>query len=241
MEFLKQFRHHIFSIFRLVRRHYRESTALLRSEAVVNHRVDERSRIADMVLPKGGIGAEIGVFTGLFSRALARITEPRMLYLVDGWETIWGERYPNWGPYTAEGRLKTRTAMNAAIRRTAFLQDRVVIVVGNGQEWLASLEDSFLDWVYLDTMHTYEGTLAELSLIAPKLKPGGVILCDDCHPDPAALHHGAFVAITEFCRTTEFEIFHMANLQAALRRTPPESHIRKKQESGQKNLQLGTS
>ena len=37
--------------------------------------------------------------------------------------------------------------MNAAIRRTKFLRDRVEIVVARGQEWLPSLEDSFLDWV----------------------------------------------------------------------------------------------
>lgn len=161
---------------------------------------------------------------GIAPTNLVKIKGLTGLFGADGWHEIWGERYPNWGNYTAKGKLKTSTAMNAAIRRTKFVRDRVEIVVARGQEWLPSLEDSFLDWVYLDTVQTYEATLAELLLIAPKLKPDGVILCDDCNPDPTALHNGAFVAVTEFCRTTEFEVFFMANLQAALQRSPQADH-----------------
>lgn len=84
---------------------------------------------------------------GIAPTNLVKIKGLTGLFGADGWHEIWGERYPNWGNYTAKGKLKTSTAMNAAIRRTKFLRDRVEIVVARGQEWLPSLEDSFLDWV----------------------------------------------------------------------------------------------
>ncbi len=35
------------------------------------------------------------------------------------------------------------------------------------------------DWIYLDTDHSYETTLSELRLAAPKLKPGGLLAGHD--------------------------------------------------------------
>ena len=83
--------------------------SLIRSEMTTDHRISDRRFLADM-LPKGGIGAEIGVFTGLFSTVLLEIARPKKIYFVDPW---WGEltapTIPTGGATpTMEGYLRRR-------------------------------------------------------------------------------------------------------------------------------------
>ena len=92
--------------------------SLIRSEMTTDHRISDRRFLADM-LPKGGIGAEIGVFTGLFSTVLLEIARPKKIYFVDPWWQAYGPNYPNWGCYTDYGRLSTKAAYETALRRTA--------------------------------------------------------------------------------------------------------------------------
>jgi hypothetical protein len=200
---------------------YSRFPALKEAESNINHRSEKRERIARRVLPKEGVGAEIGVFTGLFSPQLYRAASPRKLYLVDPWHTLFGEHYPSWGAYTAFGQLKTEAAIEAVKARTRAFSDNASLVVDLSLNWLPTLPDGHLDWVYLDSSHRYEDTLQELAAIAPKLKAGGVILCDDCQADPQGRHHGCFRAIRDFTRQGEFEIFLLEHSQAALRRSAP--------------------
>lgn len=198
---------------------YSRFPALKEAESSINSRPEKRERIARRVLPKEGVGAEIGVFTGLFSPLLYKAASPRKLYLVDPWHTLFGERYPSWGAYTAFGRLETEAAMEAVKARTRAFSEKVSLVTDISLNWLPTLPDDHLDWVYLDSSHGYDDTLQELTAIAPKLKAGGVILCDDCQADPHGRHHGCFRAIRDFTRQGEFEIFLLEHAQAALRRS----------------------
>jgi hypothetical protein len=61
---------------------------------------------------RGGVG---GV-QGKFSRHILQIAKPRELDLVDVWWLEYGEHYPNWGPYSDYGNLKTKDAYNQTIR-----------------------------------------------------------------------------------------------------------------------------
>lgn len=198
---------------------YSRYPALEEAETSVNHRTEPRWKIARSVLPKGGIGVEIGVFTGLFSPLLFEVAQPSKMYLLDPWHTLFGERYPNWGAYTAFGKLETEAAMDAVRARIAPYSDKVEIVVARSLDWLPTLPDNSLDWVYLDSSHAYTETLLELAAISPKLKTTGVILCDDCRTDPKSKHHACFRAIRDFTRQGAFEIFHLESSQAALRRS----------------------
>jgi len=47
----------------------------------------------------------------------------------------------------------------AAVARTKSSTTEVIPVVINSIVWTRSVPDSFLDWVYLDTSHSYEDTL----------------------------------------------------------------------------------
>ena len=198
---------------------YNVHRPLAEAEASFNHKIEARGKIASKALPKNGVGAEIGVFTGIFSRVLAAITSPRKLYLVDPWHTKFGECFPPWGAYTAFGKLETKYAMEAARLRTAHLGDRVEVIAARSLDWLPTLPDRHLDWVYLDSTHGYDATLAELHAIAPRLRLGGIIMCDDCPPATTARHHGVFRAVRDFTRLGCFEIVHMQSQQAVLRQS----------------------
>ena len=152
--------------------------------------------------PRAAVCAEIGVFRGEFTRHIVRITKPRQLHLIDGWWTLYGDRFPDWGPYTDHGRLPTRQAHDEA-RRAA---PDATVHVGDDIEILAGFPDHQFDWVYLDSSHEYEHTTAELAILARKLKPRGLILGDDWHEDPSHLHAGVTKAVRETCAASEWRL-----------------------------------
>ncbi|MDG2001939.1 MAG: class I SAM-dependent methyltransferase [Novosphingobium sp.] len=180
---------------------------LLRTELFASHRVRERQFITDM-LPKGGVGAEIGVFTGMFSTVLLDRACPREIYFVDVWWKEFGPRYPDWGRYTDRGRLGTKTAYRAAAKRIAKHAGdaRVELLVDYSAKFLAELPDHYLDWAYLDTSHSYEQTLEEVSLLQKKLKPGGILVGDDWNESPGHHHYGLSQAVNEVLASGGFRL-----------------------------------
>jgi hypothetical protein len=166
-----------------------------------DHRVEERRTILRFIAP-GTVGAEIGVFTGLFSEFILQNASPRMLHLVDPWWNAWGDFFPDSDNYTDHGRLSTRIAQEAALARAQRASRTCVVQcdVAFSVDWLAQQEDGSLDWVYLDSSHTYEDTIEELELLRRKVRPGGYILGDDFYPDPSDPEFGVFRAVHEAIR-----------------------------------------
>ena len=149
------------------------------------------------MLPKGGIGAEIGVFRGEFTPDIIRVTQPLELHLIDGWWELYGACFPDWGEYTDHGRLTTRGAFDEARRRTSG--EPVTFHVGDDLSILPTFEDHFFDWVYLDTSHQYEHTLEELEILDHKVSR--IIMGDDWREDPEAFdpNAGGARAVRAFC------------------------------------------
>jgi hypothetical protein len=178
--------------------------SILKAELCINHRVKNRLFVLGFI-QTGSVGAELGVFTGLFSSRLARHPNPLRVTFVDPWWTLYGDHYPDWGRYTDFGRLKTRAAYAVAKRR--ILQHRMpnrFLEVASSYDWLAAQADESLDWVYLDSTHSYEGTKKELFLLDRKLKHGGLILGDDW--TDRGPHRGVFEAVNEFVKQSNFEV-----------------------------------
>lgn len=180
--------------------------ALWRAELSCNHRVRERDHVAKL-LPRGAVGAELGVFTGLFSARLLEIARPREIYFVDVWWQHFGEHYPDWGRYTAHGRLRTRVAHAAARRRIERQRrdSRAHVIVDTTTDFLARLPEGHLDWAYLDTSHAYDETRGELAALRTRLKPGGLLVGDDWVEDPQAVHGGLATAVREAVAAGAFE------------------------------------
>lgn len=180
---------------------------LLFAELAIDHRVRSRVFVAEM-MPKHGVGAEIGVFSGLFSSVLLKLAKPREMYFADCWWKGFGDRFGDWGPYTAHGRLTTRAAYTAAMNRIARQggDTQCHVVVDDSAAFLESLPERHLDWVYLDSGPHYEQSALELQLLATRLKPGGLLVGDDWNDDPAVPHFGLTRAITEAIAAGRFDL-----------------------------------
>jgi hypothetical protein len=179
---------------------------ILRAELRVRHRVKSRLFILDFI-PPNSVGAELGVFTGLFSSVLAREQKIFVVAFVDPWWKAFGEHYPDWGAYTDYGRINTRNAFEIARKRIlrCGLPNRTVEVYSS-YEWLQNQPNNSLDWVYLDSTHSYEGTKRELELLNLKIKDTGMIFGDDWQFDRNHRHHGVCLAVNESLKSSNFEL-----------------------------------
>jgi hypothetical protein len=162
------------------------------------------------ILPKGSVGAEIGVFKGEFTAHILRTVKPKELHLIDAWWLLYGEYYPDWGAYTEFGRLRTKDAFESAKRVVARLDRRnaAVFHIDDDVGCLEGFGDFYFDWVYLDSSHEYAHTKKELAVLKRKVRRGGLITGDDWQPDPNHAHHGLCRAVQEFCHGCDWELVH---------------------------------
>jgi nucleoside-diphosphate-sugar epimerase len=165
------------------------------------------------LLGQGGVGAELGVFRGELSRHILNIARPRELHLVDCWWLRYGDVYPNWGSYTTYGRLETRRAhadvLDVVDSHSGMA--RVFVHVGDAAEYLQGMPAAYFDWIYLDTSHEYEQSVAELAAMAASVKPEGLITGHDWQEHPSHRHHGLCRAVREFCRSQGWDVVHLDN------------------------------
>ena len=112
-----------------------------------------------------GIVAELGVDEGDFSQKILDTAKPELLYLIDTWGT---SRYGETKAKKVNERFKNQIE-NGSLK----------ILRGLSTEKLAEFDDASLDWVYIDTDHSYETTLQELRLAEKKVGPDGFICGHD--------------------------------------------------------------
>lgn len=157
------------------------------------------------LLPKGGIGAEIGVFRGHFSDLICQIAQPKKLYLVDPWTTL-GETF-GWGKeYTAFDTLPTKVAREDARAHVARHPGIDCVIIESTYPKCAAEITDQLDFAYLDASHKYEPTLRELRAMSKQVKPGGFLIGDDWDPRPDSQHHGVWQALQTFIAEGDWKL-----------------------------------
>jgi hypothetical protein len=158
------------------------------------------NRVRREILAAGGIGAEIGVHKGGFSRVLLDHARPSRLHLMDAWY-LEGEEW-TWGA----GNRSTIAALVNIIGhyQRELISGQVVLNIGWDLDLLPAFPDGYFDWVYLDTSHQYEQTAKELELLRTKVKATGIISGDDWYASPADPHHGVFKAVNEFIEKSPY-------------------------------------
>ncbi|MEJ7585307.1 MAG: class I SAM-dependent methyltransferase [Acidimicrobiales bacterium] len=177
-----------------------------------------RSHVLARHLPANGVGAEIGVHKGRFTKHLLETLSPRELHLIDPWYL--GGLEWSWGG----GDRSTANALAAIVKRYSneLARRQLVIDVGYDLDVLRSYADATFDWVYLDSTHQYEHTQAELRLLQAKVKPGGFISGDDWQVDTSHKHHGVFRAVKEFVEARPAQLVYAGedDLQWVVRLSP---------------------
>lgn len=176
----------------------------------------KRASFVEQILPKNGIGAELGVHRGYFSPMLMELTIVTKLHLIDPWYFL--TSHWHWG----SGNRSTVEALIKILQRfkSEIESGRVLVHVGDDLQILPTFPDQYFDWVYIDSSHAYEHTRDELQILDSKVKDIGVIAGDDWQPDPSHQLHGVYKAVNEFVNFGNYEIVYSdsSNAQWAIKR-----------------------
>lgn len=165
----------------------------LRKINVRNARVlHNRDALVHQMTTNGNV-AEIGVNRGKFSKAILSINQPKTLHLIDSWGS---SRYGS-----AEEEF-VRSKFSDEIT-----DGTVVINKGFSTEILNQFENSYFDWVYIDSDHGYKVTREELLILDSKIKKGGIIAGHDytIRSRKKARKYGVIEAVHEFCSIKGYE------------------------------------
>jgi len=155
--------------------------------------ISDRHTLLEL-LPKHGICAELGVANGDFTEAIFTINQPKKLHLVDIWQS---ERYNDDLYNNVCRKFDNQLAAGQCQIHRKLSTDAVL-----------DFPDSYFDWIYIDTTHSYKLTKEELTLYASKIKPGGVIAGHDYTMGNwrSQLRYGVMEAVHEFCQTAGYRI-----------------------------------
>jgi predicted O-methyltransferase YrrM len=129
-------------------------------------------------MPRGGRCAEIGVWNGAFSQSILEVTAPRELVLIDPWELLAEQDESAWTHKRHKDHAFMKS-MQEHVANSYGALSHVKIRKGFSQDVLATFEDGYFDWVYVDGNHRYEAVRADLRLAFQKVRPGGIIAGDD--------------------------------------------------------------
>jgi hypothetical protein len=146
--------------------------------------ISHRNNITN-ILPYNSVGCEIGVFEGNFSEQLILSNKFSKLYLVDLFS----------GPACNFGKYYEDAAVLYGSVKSKFVNNKEIEVIKEDSlNFLRSTNISF-DFIYIDTIHSYEYLSQELSLAYRCIKKGGYI----CGHDYCYEFNGVIKAVTEFC------------------------------------------
>ena len=138
------------------------------------------------LLPYNSIGCELGVFEGDFSEQLLSSEKFASLYLVDIFN----------GPACNFGKYYNDASVLYDIVKSKFLDRKEVhIIKQDSLSFLQSINLTF-DFVYIDTIHSYEHLIQELFLAHNHIKQGGYI----CGHDYCLEFNGVIQAVDEFTK-----------------------------------------
>jgi len=148
-------------------------------------------------LPHKGTIAELGVDEGDFSAQILKVCSPHKLHLVDSWGSATYDKSKQDSVYA---RFVTPQQLGT-----------VEINLGRSTNVAEQFEDSYFDWIYIDTDHSYAVTKAELLAYHKKIKPGGYLAGHDyilgnwTH----RIRYGVKEAVHEFCIEHDWKIVYL--------------------------------
>lgn len=136
------------------------------------------SRLGGIAHP---MGAEIGVFRGHTSMKLLGLHSTLHLFLVDSWAVSDSDSaYARSGDFHSKLSQKDQDRYaEEAKGNVAFAGRRATFIRKESKEAAKLIPDGFLDFVFIDADHSYEGCRADIEAWAQKLKSGGLLCGHD--------------------------------------------------------------
>jgi hypothetical protein len=164
---------------------------------------DNRNSLVSHYIKPESVGAELGVFVGDFSEVLLSLS-PRKLYLVDMFEGMHLSADHNGNNFR---RVCLDTARNNLLEKYRD-ESRIEVVKTTTIDFLTSLPDDSLDFVYIDADHSYEAVASDIRLSCRKVKLNGHIMG---HDYTTRLFPGVVRAVDEFCHEKALSIEALSN------------------------------
>lgn len=139
-------------------------------------------------IPKGGRYVETGSYLGCSALIIALFSNATV-WAHDLWTNDWSELRGSPPPEVKDYFYKFYSAV-----KTNKLENRIIPIRGNSAYTIGIHDDKSINLAFVDGDHSYDGCLADLEAIFPKMKEKSTILVHDCIPlsEPLA-------AVTEFC------------------------------------------
>jgi len=147
----------------------------------------------------------VGVLAGDFSQHILDATEPKELHLIDVF---------NCDDYPAQKRFVARE--NEAFVKHRYqkqiAEGKVTVKTGLSWEMLATYEDEYFDWIYIDAAHDYKSVVKDLAEAGKKIKPEGILVLNDyiLFDHRSKSDYGVVQATNEFMLEHRFEMIYFA-------------------------------
>lgn len=174
------------------------------------------------MLPKGSVGAEVGVHLGDFSQRILDVVRPTTLYLVDPWEHQAGDEYANawYGGQVQGGQAEMDSRFAAILSRfeKGIASGQVRICRGYSSVELEKLADDSLDWVYIDGNHLYDYVVSDLEVSFRKVRSGGFV-CGDDYTEGGWWQGGVKQAVDEYAAMMPGSLLQLKNNQFVFRKS----------------------
>lgn len=170
---------------------------------------DTRNILIDCLLPKHSIGCEVGVLAGDFAEVLYTTVQPSYFLMVDPWELL-GSSIFSGDQDGLHGKHYVPSELYIKVKERFKDKSNVSIVKNYSNTILPSLPDGFLDWIYIDGDHSFQGCYSDLIKAESKIRAGGYILCHDYEMNykkcPHNYNFGVGVAVDTFCKEKGWKI-----------------------------------
>jgi len=151
-----------------------------------------------------GVGIEIGVERGWFSKTILEKCPKLILFLLDCWD------YPIKNYYDRDigSEEAQRKILINVIDNIKDNFPRTRIIKGYSNEFVSFFPDNFFDFIYIDANHKYKEVKKDIELWYPKLKSGGLFSGHDYldRLDPEC-DFGVKSAVDEFGKNNNIKIY----------------------------------
>ena len=154
-------------------------------------------------IPKNGIGVEIGVLGGDWSKNLLNVTTPKELVLID---TYYSNDYPT------ENRFTNITHEQYVRSKFESYGNQVRVLKGLSWDCMNIFKDNYFDWIYIDAAHDYISVKKDLDQAERTIKENGLIIMNDyiMYDHIAKEDYGVVQATNEFMIENNYEMLFFA-------------------------------
>ena len=169
-------------------------------------------------LPRHSVGAEIGVFAGVFAEQIIKAVDPVEFHLIDPWKALHNQSHAeSWYGEMTQDYMDALHVMVSQALDNEMRSGVVKIHRDFSANVLPGFADNHFDWIYIDGDHAYEAVAHDLEASFAKVRPGGLIAGDD-YRVAGWWGDGVVRAVDEFVARRPVEMIHTQQDQFVIRK-----------------------